>query len=376
MFVAGNDATAKAWVTRERPWRAGSAGPASSISATSRPRAPPRCTCRSGCGCWARPATAAQWKLFAARHQNIRQPPMHHPMIGSPTTADRAARRSTSRRSRDERRDPSRARAAAPRPRSGRARRDRRREDADDAQRSRGGGARSAPPDGPARSPDEGRARPVRRGRRQLTASTAALADALATRPVAGALDSQNALVGARLAAMYKMGSFSILDVLAGSASFTQAQSAGHLLPASGPAGPARRHRARPSEHPGLGIRSGPRRRARGGAKRAERVDAQQLAMSDKIAQRRAILEQLRARSSGSSTASTRTTASSRRCRCPATTRRSPGRRRSSNSSTCRSPRRTRRPSRPGRWPRAATGTTRLTTTRSTRPCPSPGPPP
>ncbi|HUK76804.1 MAG TPA: hypothetical protein VL117_04295, partial [Thermoleophilia bacterium] len=39
-----------------------------------------------------------------------------------------------------------------------------------------------------------------------------------------GALDRQNAVLGARLAAMYKMGSFSILDVLAGSASFTQAQ--------------------------------------------------------------------------------------------------------------------------------------------------------
>ena len=57
---------------------------------------------------------------------------------------------------------------------------------------------------------------------------------------------SQNALVGARLAAMYKMGSFSIVDVLAGSASFTQASEPGHLLQPAGPAGPARRQRPRP----------------------------------------------------------------------------------------------------------------------------------
>jgi peptidoglycan hydrolase CwlO-like protein len=108
-----------------------------------------------------------------------------------------------------------------------------------------------------------------------------------------GALDTQNALLGARLAAMYKMGSFSILDVLAGSASFTQAQAQVTFFRRL-----ALQDQRDDTELARLNAQVAGLAAALTGERAAAQsaqnvVDAQQLAMSDKIAQRRAILEQL-----------------------------------------------------------------------------------
>jgi len=108
-----------------------------------------------------------------------------------------------------------------------------------------------------------------------------------------GALDRQNAVLGARLAAMYKMGSFSILDVLAGSASFDQAQAQVTFFRRL-----ALQDQRDDAELARLNTQVG-RLAAdladeRTTAQNAQSVvDTQQLAMSDKIAQRRAILEAL-----------------------------------------------------------------------------------
>jgi len=107
------------------------------------------------------------------------------------------------------------------------------------------------------------------------------------------ALDRSNAVIGARLAAMYKMGSFSIIDVLAGSASFTQAQAQitfFRLL--------AEQDRQADDGLARLNSQVG-RLASSLSAERTEAqsaqsvVDEQRLAMSDKIAERRAILETL-----------------------------------------------------------------------------------
>ncbi len=108
------------------------------------------------------------------------------------------------------------------------------------------------------------------------------------------ALARQSAVVGARLAAMYKMGSFSFVDVLAASVTLTDLQTqitffrrlteqdqrdhAG-LAQLNTQAGPARRPPWRPSA---------PAPRPRRAASTQQR-----LVMSDKIAQRRAILDNL-----------------------------------------------------------------------------------
>ena len=108
-----------------------------------------------------------------------------------------------------------------------------------------------------------------------------------------GALDRQNAVLGARLAAMYKMGSFSILDVLAGSASFTQAQAQVTFfrrlaLQDQRDDTDLARLNAQVAE---LASALADERVAAQSAQ--SEVDTQQLAMSDRIAERRAILEQL-----------------------------------------------------------------------------------
>ena len=107
------------------------------------------------------------------------------------------------------------------------------------------------------------------------------------------ALDRQNALVGARLAAMYKMGSFSILDVLAGSASFSQARTQVQFfrLLALQDQRDDRELASLNTQVTGLATALADQRTAALDAQSA--VDQQRLVMSDKIAQRRAILEQL-----------------------------------------------------------------------------------
>ena len=105
------------------------------------------------------------------------------------------------------------------------------------------------------------------------------------------ALDRQNAIVGARLAAMYKMGTFSFADVLAGAATFTQAQTEVTFfrrLTQQGQrdtAGLARLN----AQVAGLADALATQRTDSQAAQ--VRVDTQRLVMSDKIAQRRAILE-------------------------------------------------------------------------------------
>jgi peptidoglycan hydrolase CwlO-like protein len=105
------------------------------------------------------------------------------------------------------------------------------------------------------------------------------------------ALSRQNALVGARLAAMYKMGTFSFLDVLAGSATLTQAQTEVTFfkrLTQQGQRDTASLARLN-AQVTGLADALATQRSDSQTAQ--SRVDAQRLAMSDKIAQRRAILE-------------------------------------------------------------------------------------
>ena len=109
-------------------------------------------------------------------------------------------------------------------------------------------------------------------------------------------LDHQSAIVGARLAAMYKMGSFSIVDVLASSASFTQLQSQVTFYSRL-----AQQDRRDDSGLAALNARIArlaiAQTNQRASALSAqERVDAQQLSMSDKIAQRRALLDDLTAK--------------------------------------------------------------------------------
>ena len=110
------------------------------------------------------------------------------------------------------------------------------------------------------------------------------------------ALDHQSAVVGARLAAMYKMGSYSLVDVLAASATFTQLQTQLTFF----------RRLAQQDQRDNTGLAQLNSRigrlasalttqRASSQAAQA-RVDAQQLSMSDKIAQRRAILDDLTAK--------------------------------------------------------------------------------
>ena len=110
------------------------------------------------------------------------------------------------------------------------------------------------------------------------------------------ALDHQSAVVGARLAAMYKMGSYSLVDVLAASATFTQLQTQVTFF----------RRLAQQDQRDNSGLARLNSRIARLAnaltTQRADsqaaqtRVDEQQLSMSDKIAQRRAILDDLTAK--------------------------------------------------------------------------------
>ena len=110
------------------------------------------------------------------------------------------------------------------------------------------------------------------------------------------ALDHQSAVIGARLAAMYKMGSYSLVDVLAASATFTQLQTQLTFF----------RRLAQQDQRDNSGLaqlNSQVSRLAnalatqRASSQAAqEHVDAQQLSMSDKIAQRRAILDDLTAK--------------------------------------------------------------------------------
>jgi len=104
-------------------------------------------------------------------------------------------------------------------------------------------------------------------------------------------LNQQKALVGARLAAMYKMGTFSFLDVLAGSATLTQAQTEVTFfkrLTQQGQRDTASLARLN-VQVTGLAATLATQRSDSQTAQ--GQVDAQRLAMSDKIAQRRAILE-------------------------------------------------------------------------------------
>ena len=106
-------------------------------------------------------------------------------------------------------------------------------------------------------------------------------------------LQQESALLGARLAAMYKMGSFSFLDVLAGSASLDQVQTQitfyRKLTEQDG-----RTEATVAALNDQVGHLAAALTTKRAGAEAAQQaVDAQRLAMSDKIAQRRAILENL-----------------------------------------------------------------------------------
>ena len=109
-------------------------------------------------------------------------------------------------------------------------------------------------------------------------------------------LDHQSAVIGARLAAMYKMGSYSLVDVLASAATFTQLQTQLTFF----------RRLAQQDQRDNSGLAELNLRVARLAnalaAQRASsqaaqaRVDEQKLSMSDKIAQRRAILDDLTAK--------------------------------------------------------------------------------
>ena len=106
-------------------------------------------------------------------------------------------------------------------------------------------------------------------------------------------LQQESALLGARLAAMYKMGSFSFLDVLAGSASLDQMQTQITFYRRL-----AEQDQRNETHIAALNAQVGRLAAAlttqRGAAQAAQQtVDAQRLAMSDKIAQRRAILDNL-----------------------------------------------------------------------------------
>jgi peptidoglycan hydrolase CwlO-like protein len=107
------------------------------------------------------------------------------------------------------------------------------------------------------------------------------------------ALTHQSALVGARLAAMYKMGSFSFVDVLAASVTITDLQTQITFF--------RRLTEQDQRDHAGLAQLNTQQGRLaadlatqRASSQAAQsRVDAQRLVMSDKIAQRRAILDNL-----------------------------------------------------------------------------------
>jgi len=106
-------------------------------------------------------------------------------------------------------------------------------------------------------------------------------------------LEQQSALLGARLAAMYKMGSFSFLDVLAGSASLDQMQSQITFF-RSLTEQDERNEAAVTALNARVGRLASALAAQRAVAQAAQQtVDAQCLAMSDKIAQRRAILHNL-----------------------------------------------------------------------------------
>lgn len=105
------------------------------------------------------------------------------------------------------------------------------------------------------------------------------------------ALSQQSALVGGRLAAMYKMGTFSFVDVLAGSATITQAQTEVTFfkrLTQQGQRDTANLARLNAQVTRLADSLAGQRSESQAAQ---DQVDAQRLAMSDKIAQRRAILE-------------------------------------------------------------------------------------
>ena len=106
-------------------------------------------------------------------------------------------------------------------------------------------------------------------------------------------LDHESAVIGARLAAMYKMGSFSFVDVLAASATLTDVQTQVTFF----------RCLTQQDQRDNAGLAQLNAQVAqladtlaaqRTSAQAAQsRVDAQRLVMSDKIAQRRAILDNL-----------------------------------------------------------------------------------
>ena len=104
-------------------------------------------------------------------------------------------------------------------------------------------------------------------------------------------LQQESALLGARLAAMYKMGSFSFLDVLAGSASLDQMQTQITFF-RSLTEQDQRNEAAVVALNAQVGRLAAALAAQRATAQAAQQaVDTQRLAMSDKIAQRRAILE-------------------------------------------------------------------------------------
>jgi hypothetical protein len=106
-------------------------------------------------------------------------------------------------------------------------------------------------------------------------------------------LQQESALLGARLAAMYKMGSFSFLDVLAGSADLDQMQTQITFYRKLTQQD-ARTEKTVSALNARVGHIAAALAAQRAGAEAAQQaVDAQRLAMSDKIAQRRAILENL-----------------------------------------------------------------------------------
>ena len=106
-------------------------------------------------------------------------------------------------------------------------------------------------------------------------------------------LDHQSAVIGARLAAMYKMGSFSFIDVLAASSTLTAMQTQITFF--------KRLTQQDQQDDAGLaqltaqvGRLADALAAQRTGAQEAQsRVDTQRIIMSDKIAQRRAILDDL-----------------------------------------------------------------------------------
>jgi peptidoglycan hydrolase CwlO-like protein len=105
------------------------------------------------------------------------------------------------------------------------------------------------------------------------------------------ALSNQQALVGARLAAMYKMGTFSFLDVLAGSATLTQAQTEVTFFRRLTEQGQRDTDGLARLNAQATGLANALATQRTDSQTAQVRVDTQRLAMSDKIAQRRAILE-------------------------------------------------------------------------------------